>query len=418
MSEKISFNKRFKSVPTQFQLSVPPSVRPMLRFFYLLIATILLVLTIRHVATSNLQAFRSPVEMGLVFVWLAYLACLARGKWREFLVVLCSLVLGLAGLEALALRSESVSPAVVGKGFFAYKPGIGSGAAGPGVFPARKIDPRTGDIIFDATYTIDGSLLRKTESRLDGPIVAFFGDSFTFGEGVNDTETLPQVFADLTGRKLRVLNLGFPGYGPQHVLYQLETGSSAVSQGADLRLLVFLTAPFHAERTSCKPTYTLHSPRYRIREGRVVNDGSCSDGLSLLIRDWAQNTALYRTTVGPYRQRIDRDDIDLYIEIVAAIAERAKEKYGAPTLFAYIGAGDDYLRQTGYTNAMILEGFRKAGLSVIDVSLEKEKAAGAVVEIPGDGHPTPLAHRARAQAIDAYIKAELPSLVATAGTTK
>jgi hypothetical protein len=61
----------------------------------------------------------------------------------------------------------------------------------------------------------------------------------TFGQGVPDAETLPQAFADATGYRLNVLNLAFlcgrhrislnvlnlafPGYGPQQFLRALET---------------------------------------------------------------------------------------------------------------------------------------------------------------------------------------------------
>jgi hypothetical protein len=45
----------------------------------------------------------------------------------------------------------------------------------------------------------------------------------TFGQGVPDADTLPQAFADATGHRWRVLNLAFPGYGPQQFLRSLET---------------------------------------------------------------------------------------------------------------------------------------------------------------------------------------------------
>jgi hypothetical protein len=56
-----------------------------------------------------------------------------------------------------------------------------------------------------------------------GLTAAFFGDSMTFGQGVPDAYTLPQAFADATGHRWRVLNLAFPGYGPQQFLRSLET---------------------------------------------------------------------------------------------------------------------------------------------------------------------------------------------------
>jgi hypothetical protein len=50
----------------------------------------------------------------------------------------------------------------------------------------------------------------------------FFGDSMTFGGGLNDDETLSQSFADLTDRKCRVLNPAVNAFGPQQFRRALE----------------------------------------------------------------------------------------------------------------------------------------------------------------------------------------------------
>jgi hypothetical protein len=81
----------------------------------------------------------------------------------------------------------------------------------------------------------------------------FFGCSFTFGEGLNDSATLPQAFADSLDRRERVLNLGFSGYGPQHFLSELQSGILDSVIGPQPKLFVFLTSAGHAERSACKP---------------------------------------------------------------------------------------------------------------------------------------------------------------------
>jgi hypothetical protein len=55
-----------------------------------------------------------------------------------------------------------------------------------GRFHAEKTDPKSATPIYstDYYYTIDANLLRETHSADTGPTIAFFGDSFTFGEGV------------------------------------------------------------------------------------------------------------------------------------------------------------------------------------------------------------------------------------------
>ncbi len=50
-------------------------------------------------------------------------------------------------------------------------------------------------LIYEVTYNIDGNGLRESQdpisSNFPDGCVLFFGGSFTFGEGVNDNETLP-----------------------------------------------------------------------------------------------------------------------------------------------------------------------------------------------------------------------------------
>ena len=160
----------------------------------------------------------------LAFLAMAGIASLLRGKWRDGLVILASLAFGLCVVEGVATVLEPKTLLNVTNGFSVTQPVIGWGPEHPGRFHAEKRDPKTGAVIYLADYTIDANLVRQTISSEKGPALVFFGDSFTFGEGLNDADTLPQVFADLLGRKQRVLNLGFSGYGPQQFLAELQTG--------------------------------------------------------------------------------------------------------------------------------------------------------------------------------------------------
>jgi hypothetical protein len=363
-------------------------------------------LALAGLSLLELYGFRRAVELFLIFVLLTYFAYLARGRLRDGIIILCSLVAGLGALEIFALKSETMTFPVQGKGFSVSKPGLGWGPAGPGHYPARKTDPRTGTVIYDVAYTIDDSLLRKTNSAREGQAIAFFGDSFTFGQGVNDDETMPQAFADLSGRAPRVLNLGFPGYGPQHVLYALETGTYDAALGPDPQLFISLTVPWHAERAACKAPWTLRAPRYELENSSVTLKGTCSEGPNRLLSEWLEGSALYRVAIKPYRQRIDHDDVELYVSILLAAVDKAREKYGVRTLIPYIAAGDFYLRGTGFTDAMIIRRLKEGGAIVVDATLAREEKEGAVIGIPGDGHPTPFAHRARARAIKELIEQE------------
>ena len=346
-----------------------------------------------------------------VFLIVADLAALLRGKARDGLIVLASLAFSLCILEGVAIVLEPKIMMTATKGWSVNRPVIGFGPEHAGRFHAERRDPKTGAVIYLADYTIDANLLRQTVSSEKGPAIAFFGDSFTFGLGVNDADTLPQLFADLLDRKKRVLNLGFGGYGPQQVLRELETGLFDPLIGSQPQLFIFMTAPWHAERTACKPHWLRLGPHYAIEDGRLVFKDACYDGPHLWLREWLENTASYRYFIKPYRMRIGHDDIELYIRTVVSTVQLAKEKYGVATLIPYLREGDDYLRGTGFSDDSIIARLRDGGAVVIDASLAKEKATGAVINIPGDGHPTPLANRLRASIIMDYIEHHMPEIL-------
>ncbi len=183
----------------------------------LLIAAILLV-ELKH----PFAKFRLAT-LALVFALFVDLAILARGKTRNLMVVLASLVFGLSLAEAAAGAMTPRSVVKIDRGWSVRQPIMGWGPEKAGTYHAQMLDPSDNSIIYETDYTFDSDLLRHTVSADSGPAIVFFGDSFTFGDGVKNEETLPQDFADLTDRKLRVLNLALTGYSPQQFLREMET---------------------------------------------------------------------------------------------------------------------------------------------------------------------------------------------------
>jgi len=346
-----------------------------------------------------------------VFVLLADIASLARGKSRDLLLVLASLAFGVSLIEAGANILEPKTSINMTRGWSVRQPIIGWGPEHAGQFHAQKWDPKTGAEIYNADYTIDANLLRQTKSCEAGPTIVFFGCSFTFGDGVADSKTMPQVFADALDRKQRVLNLGFTGYGPQQFLREMETGLFDSVIGPQPTLFIFLTAAWHAERTACKSYWTAHAPLYALENDQVVFKGACNEGASLWLREWLENTALYRVTIEPYRHKVSHDDIDLYIRVLLAAVNLAKQKYGVPTLIPYLRVEDDYLKGTGFNDEAIIKRLQDGGAYVVDASLAKEEAEGAIISMKGDGHPTPFAHRVRASLLKDYVERHLSGVL-------
>jgi hypothetical protein len=345
------------------------------------------------------------------FLLIACLASLARGRWRDGLAMLASLAFGLCAVELAATLLEQKTVLVATPGWTVYEPVLGWGASQPGTYHAARLDPKTGATIYSADYTFDANLLRQTLSAESGRPIVFFGDSFTFGFGLNDADTLPQAFADLLQRKQRVLNLANGGFSPQQFLRALETGFRDNVIGPDPKLFVFLTLAWHAERTSCKAYWTAHAPRYALENGAPVFKGRCYEGWRLAAQQALLQTAAYRYFIEPYLGRITHQDVELYIRELNAAVALGKAKYHVETLVPYVRSSPEALPGTGFTNEAIMQRLREGGAIMIDASLQKETAEGAPVEIPGDGHPTAYANRLRAELIMSYIAQHMSGIL-------
>lgn len=353
----------------------------------------------------------------LLFFLLVDLITLLRGRLRDFLLITASLVLGLTVVEAISGLSTLEARVEIDQGYTVARPVLGWGPEHPGSFHAYKADAQTGKTIYDVTYTIDQDLLRETRSCAHCKTVAFFGDSFTFGEGLNDLDTLPQALADVFDRKIRALNLGFSGYGPQQFLREMQTGLFDKVIGPQPRLFVFLTAPWHAQRSACKASWVLYAPRYVLENGTPVYKGPCAQGPALWLRQWMGHSALYRRFVEPLLERVTHADIELYIRELNEATRIAKEKYNVPLLIPYIRT-PGYLRLTGFTDDEIIKRLKEGGAFVVDVSLAQEEAQGLPVIIPNESHPTGLANRLRAAILKSYIAGNLPAISAPTSSDK
>lgn len=365
------------------------------------------------------------IFFGVGALWLAAAAALAAGRLRDLLILAASTAIALAAIEGAGLVVDRNHPRAENFGrytqdYIGFNPVLGAAPARAGVFDSRKIDVDSGRIIYDVSYTIDDSLLRRTVSPPTGGLLAFFGDSFTFGEGVGDAETLPQRTVELAGGRLRALNFGFHGYGPQQFLRAMETGLFDGLLKPDLRLVVFQTAPWHAERTSCTADFVADAPRYRLDDGVPVFDGACAGGIWKLVHHQFEKSAAFRVFLQPaLASGIGRADVELYVAVVARAVALARERYGAPTLILYLAYDDAYLKSSGFSNEDIVTRLRAAGADVVDATLAapdgtplKRYDRPSPYIIAGDGHPTALAQDERAQILVRHLRSTMPDLLA------
>src|SRR5260370_37551810 len=107
---------------------------------------------------------------------------------------------------------------------------------------------------------------------------------------------------------------------------------------------------------------------------------------------------MYRVYLQPVLLGARPAGLELYIAILIRAGQLAREKYGVPTIILYL-PDDGYLRGSGYTDQQIMQRLRDGGLIVIDGGIDQGAFPNQPLIIPGDGHPTGLANRLRADLV-------------------
>jgi hypothetical protein len=224
----------------------------------------------------------------------------------------------------------------------------------------------------------------------------FFGDSYTFGEGVEDDETMPYRVGVLAAGRYSVRNFAFLGYGPHQMLAAIESGLVEKAARCRPRFAIVSTQYHHVLRAAGVWTWDRHGPRYVLGEdGRAVRNGNFDSdedptrmlraleksaiastmrrrGMDVSARDATQqDVALYRAIIVESRDRLRKIWPDIRFDI---IFWDKSEAVGPYPLF------DD--------------GFESLGIAVYSVGeiLPPVENWDAAYKLPRDIHPNARAH--------------------------
>jgi hypothetical protein len=330
----------------------------------------------------------------VIGLWAGVVASQLRGGWRDAMTAVAALSVALSIAEfALTLAAPIRNPpAQYSVHFVTGHPVLGFAPLPSKIVKAVRHDT-AGRTIFDITYTTDEHGLRRTVSNPDAPTVAFFFDSGMFGEGLDDSATLPQQFADLTPGKYHVVNLGFIGYGPQTMLRTLETGFRDDLLVPAPAFFVMQTGLWHADQVACRADFSWQTPRYMLIGGKPVYRGFCAGPWERWALYRLEQSHLYERLVRPWL--IDRRaDIELYLSVLNEAVAIARQRYGVPTIILYLRTGDSKAAEIGFSDDQVIDRLREGGAIVVDVGAAEQGETD--LTIFGDGHPTAKTNRLRA----------------------
>jgi hypothetical protein len=337
---------------------------------------------------------------------LAGVVVLRGNRWRSGALLLSALAISIGLLNALA---GWLAPDAHGAGLMATMEPSEWTVADPDLGyrprPGIKIvnTSRFGsDTIFRVTYTINGDSTRATPPAPSGAdTYLFLGDSFMFGHGLDDDETLPAAFARANDFKVHTVNFSAPGYGPNQLVRALEIGRLDHLAGQRIKAVVTWIIPDHLRRVTGDGPWLGSSPRYTLDDGTPRYTGSFdsyrwSDPLAGLRHVVDQQFAFVRA-IG-LRQRQERQ-AEIFTALMLRLQTLAREKFGAPLVVIYSWPDESsgpHHDNSDVAQPMLvstLAGLRQHGMPMISVDGLEAGHDQSRLLIPHDGHPTALADR-------------------------
>ena len=324
-------------------------------------------------------------------------------RWRTGSLLAAALALSLALLDAFA---GLLSPTPMGSGLvrttvprwwpppdpiMGFRPLPNSEAVNTATF-----GPKT---VYRRTYHFDADAARVTPQ---GPAGAdtylFIGDSFMFGQGLADDESLAAKFARANDLKVRAINLGVPGYGPNHLVRLFEAGLLDRYAAQSVKAVVTWIIPAQLARVTGDGSWLGSSPRYELDNGVLRYTGSFTEyrllhpiaGARYLL---GQQFA-FIDAIG-MKQRQD-EQIELFVAMMARLQQFAREKFGAPlvVVFSWPDATDQMRHgESEFTQPVlvgVLERLRKFGIELVSVNQLTKTYDVSRLLIPHDGHPNPF----------------------------
>ena len=267
-----------------------------------------------------------------------------------------------------------------------------------------------------ATYTINSDGLRiacppAQEEKIYDESVIFFGCSFTFGEAVNDDETLPYLFGKYSDWNYRVYNFGFEGYGPHQMLAALKNGIVTNIVQESPKVIVYHGIMDHVYRVAGGHSWIKYGPKYALQNGDLVQVGHFDDDKTPFVERQLLKSFVYKKIADGLSRKMlsEQEAAELLIEIVTASGNNIKQLYPDSEFIVLLWdkwKNEDPALSQCYDQ--IIDQLRKEGISVHEVksiiptyAQERDKFL-----VRNNGHPNPLAYDKIAEFISKLMAEE------------
>ncbi len=269
-----------------------------------------------------------------------------------------------------------------------------------------------GTLLYDVAYTVNKQGLRisspaGSQFNPETPCILFFGDSFTFGEGVRDEESLPYRVTVKSNQAYLTYNFGFFGYGPHQMLAQLQHGLVREAINCTPRYAIYQALPSHVSRAAGLEAWDKAGPKYVLgKDHTVMSAGHFNDevqpGMLAALRRWhphlpytvrfgLEKSALYRALLY-MRRDTNQSDVDLFCGIVQQSRQHLEATYPGIEFHMILW---DFSHQTDPVEIKIIKALKAAGIQLHLISTiipEYGSHRERYILHPADGHPNQVTH--------------------------
>lgn len=318
----------------------------------------------------------------------------------NLLLLLTALVLAVGGAE-LALRVSGTyappryPPRSRQPELYESKPGYGY-ALRPdrtATYEYPPAAPRTITVHSDAYGFRNAHDISERDDRIR---ILVLGDSYTFGEGVQEGERFTDYVQEMEPG-WRIDNIAIPGYGPDLMLLALEAVIAVA------RPDVVVVAPSFDDFRRVRPRYAglgYAIPRFELQDGRLVTVEFPRP------KPWERShlyNALQITINGRNIRtaRLTAQEWELNEAIQDSIVALAAA-YGATTLYAYVSGPWTAPAQQS-RREWVKQVAARHGTAVVDLTDPIQTAAPYMVYLPANSHYSAEGHRIVAVALHEFL---------------
>ncbi len=162
------------------------------------------------------------------------------------------------------------------------------------------------EVLYDVVYSFDAKDRRITPRAPHArTAVVLLGCSFTFGDGLEDTQTLPYQLATLLGEDYQVFNLGVSGSGPHKLLGDLTHLFEEIRHFERV-FIYYVAIGDHCNRVAGIALWEDFGPLYVLENGSLVMKGTLDAALPFFERGtfkaWLQRSWLFKKVRLPLKK--------------------------------------------------------------------------------------------------------------------